>query len=73
VPPYADRKEKGTHGGPVSDLYIDGPMLERVKGSFRRIEDLLSGPARQMRTVAGAQMGPSALVDRVNEFGEEWS
>lgn len=56
----------------MSDLYIDGAMLRRVQDNFRRIEDLLSRPARQMREVTGRHVGPSRLVDRVNEFGEEW-
>ncbi|GAA1476376.1 hypothetical protein GCM10009623_08220 [Nocardioides aestuarii] len=55
-----------------SDLYIDGEMLSRVRDNFSRIEDLLGGPASQMRSVDGRDAGPSALVSRLNEFGHEW-
>ena len=56
----------------MADLYIDGAMLARVKDDFRHIESLLAGPARRMKSVDGRHLGPDALVQRVNEFGDEW-
>lgn len=55
-----------------SDLYIDGEMLARVRSNFSRIEDLLGGPASQMRSFDGRDAGPSVLVSGLNEFGHEW-
>ncbi|RLV55871.1 hypothetical protein D9V41_08150 [Aeromicrobium phragmitis] len=54
------------------DLYIDGAMLRRVKTNFGDIESLLSTPARRMRNMSADQVGPRTLVQRVNEFGDDW-
>jgi len=56
----------------MSDVYIDGEMLARVKQSFRSIETLLEQPTNDMRTVQGAAVGPPVLVSRVRDFGHEW-
>jgi hypothetical protein len=47
-------------------------MLARVRSNFSRIEDLLGGPASQMRSFDGRDAGPSVLVSGLNEFGHEW-
>jgi hypothetical protein len=56
----------------MADLFIDGPMLERVKSNFKHIEDLLNGPAKTMKNVDGTNMGPAKLRERLQDFGEEW-
>lgn len=56
----------------MSDLYIDGAMLQRVKASFENIEDLLKGPGRAMKELDADQVGPGNLEQRMDEFGEEW-
>lgn len=56
----------------MSDLYIDGAMLKRVRSNLSRIVDLLNGPARAMRDVDGSDVGPERLVNRVRDFGHEW-
>ncbi|KHL11251.1 UNVERIFIED_CONTAM: hypothetical protein LK11_42790 [Mumia flava] len=57
----------------MSDLSIDGAMLVRVRSTMKQIEDLLSAPAKRMKDVDAADLGPSELVERVNAFGDEWS
>ncbi|WP_346622062.1 hypothetical protein [Blastococcus montanus] len=57
----------------MSDLYIDGAMLARVRSDLGTIGDLLAGPAREMRAVTGSAMGAPALARRMDEFGDEWS
>lgn len=56
----------------MSDLYIDGAMLQRVKTSFQNIEELLKGPGRAMKQLDANQVGPGDLEKRMDEFGEEW-
>lgn len=56
----------------MSDLYIDGAMLARVRENFRRIESLLSQPGRDMRNLDVHQVGHQELENRMDEFGREW-
>ena len=56
----------------MSDVYIDGEMLARVKQNFRTIESLLNKPAREMRSVVAADVGPQVLASRMRDFGHEW-
>ena len=57
----------------MTDLYIDGAMLQRVRTNLNDIGDLLKGPGRAMARVDAAAMGASALEQRMNSFGDEWS
>ena len=57
----------------MSDLYIDGAVLARVRSDLLGIRDLLEQPAREMREVSGAAMGAPALARRMDEFGDEWA
>lgn len=56
----------------MADLYIDGAMFIRVKNNFKDIEDLLGSPAKEMKDIDSAHLGPSDLVSRANDFGDEW-
>lgn len=56
----------------VSDLYIDGAMLERVRSNLASVTDLLSRPARRMSEVDGRAMGVPELEQRMDDFGDEW-
>jgi hypothetical protein len=57
----------------VSDLYIDGDALARVRSNLSGIRELMERPARQMRDVSGSSMGAAALARRMDEFGSEWA
>ncbi|RBY95915.1 hypothetical protein DQ237_12305 [Blastococcus sp. TF02-8] len=57
----------------MSDLYIDGAMLTRVRSNLSNICELMTQPAREMMEVTGSAMGASALARRMDEFGDEWS
>ncbi len=57
----------------MSDVYIDGAVLARVRSNLTGIRDLMEGPAREMRDVDGVAMGAPALVRRMDEFGSEWA
>lgn len=56
----------------MSDLYIDGDMLDRVRRNLRHIEDLLGKPIRAMAAIDAKAMGASELERRMEDFGEEW-
>jgi hypothetical protein len=58
---------------PVSDVYIDGDVLARVRSNLAGIRDLMETPAREMREVTGADLGARYLVRRMDEFGDEWA
>ena len=57
----------------MSDLYIDGAVLARVRSNLANIRDLMETPAREMREVTGSAMGAQSLARRMDEFGDEWS
>jgi hypothetical protein len=57
----------------VSDVYIDGAVLARVRSNLGDIRDLMQTPARQMREVTGSAMGARDLARRMDEFGDEWA
>lgn len=57
----------------MSDLYIDGEMLARVRSNLSSIRELMERPARAMREVTGPAMGARALSLRMDEFGDEWA
>lgn len=56
----------------MSDLYIDGAMLARVRENFRRIESMLDAPGRDMRSLDAHEVGHPDLENRMDEFGSEW-
>lgn len=56
----------------MSDLYIDGEMLDRVRRNLRDIEDLLGKPIRAMGDIDAKAMGATELERRMEDFGEEW-
>jgi hypothetical protein len=56
----------------MSDLYIDGAMLDRVKTNFKNIESLLRGPSRAMKDLDANEVGPSRLEARMDEFSDDW-
>jgi hypothetical protein len=58
----------------MSDLYIDGAMLARVRQNLAGIRHLLDRPRREIAKVDGwAVRGVRDLERRMNEFGHEWS
>lgn len=57
----------------MSDVYIDGAVLARVRSNLGGIRDLMQTPARRMREVTGAAMGARDLARRMDEFGDEWA
>jgi hypothetical protein len=57
----------------VSDVYIDGAVLARVRSNLGDIRDLMQTPARRMREVTGSAMGARDLARRMDEFGDEWA
>ncbi|MEV7884230.1 hypothetical protein ACWD3I_37355 [Streptomyces sp. NPDC002817] len=57
----------------MSDLYIDGEMLNRVRHDLRHIDELFSKPIRAMADIDAKAMGASQLEQRMEDFGEEWS
>jgi hypothetical protein len=56
----------------MSDLYIDGAMLERVKHNFKNIESLLRGPSRAMKELDANEVGPAKLEERMDQFSDDW-
>ncbi|MCL2552123.1 MAG: hypothetical protein FWE75_08270 [Actinomycetia bacterium] len=56
----------------MGDLYVDGPMLDRVHGHLSHMRDLLETPAKKMASVDGAAMGADELARRMDDFGHEW-
>ena len=56
----------------MTDLYIDGEMLERVKNNFKNIEDLLKGPAGAMKKLDPEDVGPEQLEQRMDDFSNDW-
>ncbi|MFB7929107.1 hypothetical protein ACFC4C_08350 [Streptomyces sp. NPDC056039] len=56
----------------MSDLYIDGEMLQRVRENLKHIGGLLEKPAKAMDQVDSKAMGASELEKRMDEFGDEW-
>ncbi|MCF2435129.1 hypothetical protein LV779_13020 [Streptomyces thinghirensis] len=56
----------------MSDLYIDGEMLDRVRYNLGHIDDLFAKPIRAMADIDAKAMGASQLEHRMEEFGEEW-
>ncbi|MEV6313653.1 hypothetical protein [Streptomyces sp. NPDC051776] len=56
----------------MSDLYIDGAMLERVRSNLAKIGELLEKPSRAMGRVDAKAMGVSELEKRMDSFGDEW-
>ncbi|MEU1115825.1 MULTISPECIES: hypothetical protein [unclassified Streptomyces] len=56
----------------MSDLYIDGEMLRRVRRNMGNIEDLLGKPIRAMGDIDARSMGATDLERRMEDFGEEW-
>lgn len=57
----------------MSDVYIDGAVLARVRSNLGDIRDLMQTPARRMRDVTGSAMGARDLARRMDEFGDEWA
>jgi hypothetical protein len=57
----------------VSDVYIDGAVLARVRSNLAGIRDLMQAPARAMEEVTGSAMGARDLARRMDEFGDEWA
>jgi hypothetical protein len=57
----------------MSDLYIDGEMLNRVRHNLRDIDALFGKPIRAMTDIDAKAMGASDLERRMEEFGDEWS
>ena len=57
----------------MSDLYIDGAVLARVRSNLGNIRDLMQTPAREMRAVTGSAMGAPDLARRMDDFGDEWA
>lgn len=57
----------------MSDVYIDGEVLARVRHNLAHIRDRMERPARMMHDVDGAAMGARDLARRMDEFGSEWS
>jgi hypothetical protein len=57
----------------VSDVYIDGAVLARVRANLADIRSLMETPAREMRDVTGSAMGARDLARRMDEFGDEWA
>ncbi|MEV4786281.1 hypothetical protein AB0K53_12655 [Streptomyces tuirus] len=57
----------------MSDLYIDGEMLNRVRHNLRDIDDLFAKPIRAMADIDAKAMGTSDLERRMDEFGDEWA
>ncbi|WP_409239303.1 hypothetical protein [Streptomyces sp. PA5.6] len=56
----------------MSDLYIDGEMLSRVRRNLGNIENLLGKPIRSMADINAKAMGAEELERRMEDFGEEW-
>ncbi|GAA2545022.1 hypothetical protein GCM10010423_50470 [Streptomyces levis] len=61
------------HGDSMSDLYIDGEMLNRVRHNLRDIDELFAKPIHAMADIDAKAMGASDLERRMEEFGDEWS
>jgi hypothetical protein len=59
-------------GEPVSDLYIDGEMLRRVRENLAHIGSLLEKPSKAMDQVDAKAMGATKLEKRMDSFGDEW-
>lgn len=57
----------------MSDLYIDGEMLNQVRRNLRHIDGLLGKPIHAMADIDAKAMGASSLERRMEEFGDEWS
>jgi len=57
----------------VGDLYIDGQVLAEVRSDLRSIRELAERPGRDMARIDAASVGSPSLVERMDEFGEEWS
>jgi hypothetical protein len=57
----------------MSDLYIDGEMLNRVRHNLRDIDELFAKPIHAMADIDAKAMGASDLERRMEEFGDEWS
>lgn len=57
----------------MSDVYIDGEVLSRVRSNLGNIRELMERPAQAMRAVSGSAMGAPALARRMDEFGDEWA
>ncbi|MGW6026445.1 hypothetical protein [Streptomyces sp. NPDC055099] len=57
----------------MSDLYIDGEMLERVRENLKHIGGLLEKPAKAMDQVDAKAMGVPELEKRMDTFGDEWT
>ncbi|MFF8655438.1 hypothetical protein [Streptomyces huasconensis] len=56
----------------MSDLYIDGEMLKRVRENLKHIGSLLEKPAKAMDQVDSKAMGASELEKQMDDFGDEW-
>ncbi|MET9758700.1 hypothetical protein ABZ016_06535 [Streptomyces sp. NPDC006372] len=57
----------------MSDLYIDGEMLNRVRHNLRDIDDLFAKPISAMKNIDAKAMGASDLERRMEDFGDEWA
>lgn len=57
----------------MSDVYIDGAVLARVRSNLAGIRDRMQTPAREMREVTGSAMGARDLARRMDDFGNEWA
>lgn len=56
----------------MSDLYIDGAMLKRVRHDLRHMDELFSKPIHAMANIDAKAMGASQLERRMEDFGDEW-
>lgn len=57
----------------MSDLYIDGEMLERTRINLSRITQILDDPGEAVEYHGTSSAGVRELSDRLGEFDDEWS
>jgi len=57
----------------MSDLYVDGEMLDRTRHDLLHIVTVLKKPGEEMEQLDGADMGVEKLASRMDDFGDEWS
>ncbi|GAA2122310.1 hypothetical protein [Streptomyces synnematoformans] len=57
----------------MSDLYVDGDMLDSVRHDLLHIVKVLKKPGEEMEQLDGTDMGVTKLASRMDDFGDEWS
>jgi hypothetical protein len=55
-----------------SDLYLDYDLLRATRDDIRNVADLMERPCQAMADVGGPSMGVARLVERMDDFGDEW-